>query len=371
MTKGLPVHNVVNVSINRMAKASPNRNFGSLLIVGSSEVISIDERLREYTTIDSVISDFGIDAKEYEAAKIYFSQSPKPNQLYIGRRDKGEKLDQCIAILSDMSTNWYGLIITDEMAENEIFSIAQMIESDHISRIFGINLQDKNCLLSNSKDDIAYKLKKANLSRTLAIYSSSSPYAIASLFGRAFSVNFNGNNTTITLKFKQLPTITAEIITQNQAQTLKKKNCNVFVEYDNETMMIQEGVMCDGRFIDEIHGLDWLANHVQTNVWNLLYTSNTKIAQTDQGVNKILARIEQSLAQAVNNNLISEGIWNGDPIGSLNTGDMLTKGYYVYAQSVNTQMQADREARKAPVIQCAIKLAGAIHSTEILINVNA
>ena len=50
---------------------------------------------------------------------------------------------------------------------------------------------------------------------------------------------------------------------------------------------------------------------------------------------------------------------------------MLTKGYYVYAQSVNTQMQADREARKAPVIQCAIKLAGAIHSTEILINVNA
>jgi len=37
---------------------------------------------------------------------------------------------------------------------------------------------------------------------------------------------------------------------------------------------------------------------------------------------------------------------------------------------VASQSQADREARKAPVIQCAIKLAGAVHFVDCIINVN-
>ncbi|EOV4147137.1 DUF3383 family protein, partial [Yersinia enterocolitica] len=75
--------------------------------------------------------------------------------------------------------------------------------------------------------------------RTLVQYSSASPYAAASIFGRAFTVNFNGNNTTITLKFKQQPGITAESLEQSQANALKAKNCNVFVNYDNDTAIIQ------------------------------------------------------------------------------------------------------------------------------------
>lgn len=370
MSKRLSVQDVVNVSINIGTKAAQSRNFGTLLIVGSSDVITTEERLRKYSTISNVANDFGVDAEEYKAAQCYFSQSPKPNHLYIGRRDSDEKLEKCIAELANISTDWYGLVVTDEMNDEDIMSIAKFIESDHMSRIFAVTVQDKNCLLSTSTQDIALKLKQANLKRTLTIYSSTSNYAAASLLGRAFSVNFNGNNTTITLKFKQMPTITTEILTQTQARTLNTKNCNVFVEYDNDTAIIQEGVMCNGDFIDERHGLDWLQNYIQNNVWNLFYTSVSKIPQTDAGITRILAVIEKSLSQANVNGLIGEGQWNGDAIGSLNTGDMLTKGYYVYAPSINTQAQADRESRKSPVIQCAIKLAGAIHYADIIINVN-
>ncbi|HIH4124351.1 TPA: DUF3383 family protein, partial [Klebsiella pneumoniae] len=42
---------------------------------------------------------------------------------------------------------------------------------------------------------------------------------------------------------------------------------------------------------------------------------------------------------------------------------------YVYADSVDNQAQSDREARKSPVIQAAIKLAGAIHYADVQINV--
>ena len=67
--------------------------------------------------------------------------------------------------------------------------------------------------------------------------------------------------------------------------------------------------------------------------------------------------------------LVAAGVWNGGPIGQLDSGDTLTKGYYVYAQPISEQAQADREARKAPVIQVACKLAGAVHFADVQINV--
>ncbi|MDE1484806.1 DUF3383 family protein, partial [Xenorhabdus bovienii] len=109
---------------------------------------------------------------------------------------------------------------------------------------------------------------------------------------------------------------------------------------------------------------------VQTNLYNLMYTSTTKISQTDEGVTQLLVNVEQSLSQGVTNGLIAPGAWGGDTFGALNRGDMLTKGYYTYAAPIADQVQAEREKRKAPVIQCAIKLAGAVHFADVIINVN-
>ena len=45
------------------------------------------------------------------------------------------------------------------------------------------------------------------------------------------------------------------------------------------------------------------------------------------------------------------------------------KGYYIYSLPVSQQSQTDREARKAPVVQIAIKLSGAFHFSEVIITV--
>jgi hypothetical protein len=89
-------------------------------------------------------------------------------------------------------------------------SVASLIEAASPVRRFGQTTQDENALSATSVTDVAYKLKNKNYSRTFTIFSSSNPHAAASVFGRAFSVNFMGTNTTITLKFKQLPGIAAE-----------------------------------------------------------------------------------------------------------------------------------------------------------------
>ncbi|WP_115658573.1 DUF3383 family protein, partial [Klebsiella variicola] len=132
----------------------------------------------------------------------------------------------------------------------------------------------------------------------------------------------------------------------SQANNLEAKNCNVYVYYENDTAILEQGVMANGDFFDERHGLDWLQNAVQTADYNTLYTSTTKIPQTDAGTTTRIANIELVLDKAVQNGLFAPGKWTGGPIGQLNTGDMLTKGYYTWAENVDDQLQVDREARK-------------------------
>ncbi|MBA8051908.1 DUF3383 domain-containing protein [Klebsiella michiganensis] len=379
MAQGLPVSNVVNVDVIMSPVAATGRNFGALLILGTSTVIPVTERIRQYSAIEDIGDDFGVDSPEYEAATIFFSQSPKPTLVYIGRwaktlaeGEEGAVETMLQAVNASLQyTNWYGLAIADsaDLVEADVISVAAAIEASSLSRILAVTTDDVDVLVAGNTDNIGYKLKAAGYARTFWQYSSSSKYAAISAFGRAFTVNFTGNNTTITLKFKTEPGVTYETLTTAQAAAIDAINGNVYVYYANDTAIIQQGVMANGDFFDERHGLDWLQNYVQTNLYNLLYTSTTKIPQTDAGVTRLMTNVEASLDQAVNNGLIAPGVWNGGPIGQIESGDTLTKGYYVYADAVANQAQSDREARKSPVIQAAIKLAGAIHYGDVQINV--
>ncbi len=493
MASGLNVNRVVNVTINLAPTAAPVRNFGALLILGSSDVIDTNERIRQYSDLDGVAEDFGTSAAEYLAADLFFSQSPQPSILYLGRwaqtassgRLNGgvlsdaqqdisiftgitngslkididgatktlsalsfasvtnlngvasiidtaltgasvvwdsvsqrfviqsdstgatstvgyasatgsgtdisallnlvtgvasppvagiaaETLLAAVQAFADMSNDWYGLTVATATppANADHLAVAAFIEGASASHLYGVTITNPSVLDTAVTNDLASQLKALGYKRTFTQYSSSSAYAVASLYGRAFTVDFEANNTTITLKFKQEPGVVAETITESQAAALKAKNCNVFVNYNNDTAIIQEGVMSNGYFFDEVHGTDWLQNAVQTDVYNLLYQSATKIPQTDDGTHLIVTAIEATMARAVNNGLVAPGVWNAGGFGQLKQGDTLTKGFYVFAPLVASQSQSDREARKSVPIQVAAKLAGAVHSVDCIININ-
>lgn len=489
----LSVSDVVNVQIVMSPKAAGTRNFGALLVLGSSPIIDTHERLRQYSSLDGFIADYGTNTQEYLAANLYYAQDPQPLTIFGARWAKtatsavlkgaalsvaqqvlenftavtsggmqlsvdgtvkslsainlseasnlnavasavtnalgtagtcvwnavydrfeiisattgesstishadepvsgndissllglsagrasapvdgsaAESLLDAVTALAGMSQEWYGLVIADpSISDNDVLAVAAYIEASGQSRIFGYTTQSVLTLDPASSTDLASKLKAGNYKRTFDQFSSATPYAAASMFGRAFTVNFNGNRNAITLKFKQEPGIGAENITESQAAALKARNCNVFVKYSNDTAIIQEGVMANGYFFDEVHGLDCLQNDLQTAVYNLLYTNQTKVAQTNAGINRILATLEARLDQAVANGLLAPGQWNGPDMGAIVSGQYLTKGYYLFAPSVDTQSQAEREARRSPVIQVAVKLAGAVHFVDVIVNVN-
>jgi len=282
----------------------------------------------------------------------------------------GETLLAAVRLLADMSTDWYGLQVASSVlpVNSDYLAVASYIEAASVSRIFGITTQDPATLDSGTSSDLASVLQAGEFKRTFDQYSSNE-FASASIFGRAFTVDFDGTNTTITLKFKQEPNVSPETLTETQSATLTSKHCNVFVRYNNNTAILQQGVMANGYFLDEVYALDWLQNDLQTNVYDELYLTG-KVPQTDAGINRLVSIISGRLEQAVVNGLLAPGVWNGPPIGAINTGDTLSKGYYVYAAPIASQSQADREARKAPLIQAALKLAGAVHDADVVVTVN-
>lgn len=490
----LSAADVVNVQSTIEPIAAATRNFGALLIIGTSSVIGPAERIRQYAALDGVADDFGTAAPEYLAADLVFSQSPQPAIVYVGRRvgsaiggyviskafnaseqaallttlqaitagamsvtvdgtpralagldfhsittlggaadviaaaltqatvvwsastgtftvtskttGTGSSVDYAIntgsgtqiaatlgltsslassksegmaaetplaatQLLADRSADWFGCLHADtSLTNSDHTAIAAYIEGTSPTRLYGITTQDLATLNPASTTDLAYLLSAAAYSRTFIQYSASSPYAVASAYGRAFTVDFGGNNTTITLMFKQEPGVVPEDLSETQASALKAKHCNVFVRYNNSTAIIQHGVMCNGYYFDEIHGASWLANDIQTAVYNLFYTTTTKIPQTDAGVHKITTVVEQRCVQAVANGLLAPGVWTGPTIGDVTYGTALAKGYYVYVPLIATQSVADRAARKAPPIQVAAKFAGAVHSANVILNFN-
>ena len=106
--------------------------------------------------------------------------------------------------------------------------------------------------------------------------------------------------------------------------------------------------------------------------FNYLRKTNTKIPQTEAGMTGLKNAYETRCVRAVRNGLIAPGKWN-DSVPFGNSEDFLRnieeKGYYIYSLPVAQQQQSEREQRIAPLVQIAIKLSGAFHSSNVIVNV--
>jgi len=264
--------------------------------------------------------------------------------------------------------SWYGLVIPEGTDADQV-AVAGFIEATNNKHVFGVTTQDAGAVSAVGTTDVAYLLEQLAYSCTMTQYSSHSAYAVVSLMAKALSTNWAGNNTAITLMYKGEPGIVAEDIGETQALALEAKKCNAFVNYDNDTAIIQNGVMASGDFIDMITGAHAIAVDLQNELFNLLYTSPTKIPQTDAGANMSVATCEAVCGKYVTDGFLAPGVWDQTGFGNLAQGDFLPKGFYVYAPPLASQLKADRQARKHVPIQIAAKCAGAVHTFDLQLNV--
>jgi hypothetical protein len=82
---GLSINDLVKVDVLLSPQAAPVENFGALLLIGASDAIDTDERIRKYAGLTAVETDLGVDSEEAKAAKLFYGQNPQPSTLFIGR----------------------------------------------------------------------------------------------------------------------------------------------------------------------------------------------------------------------------------------------------------------------------------------------
>lgn len=367
MTQSLS--DIVQVTVEVSPLSTVNSSFNLGLIVGTSTVISATDRVKVYSGTDDMTQNGWAGTEpEYKAAELYFSQSPRPDKVAIGVQDtsNSETLTAAVTACRSANTDWYAVYACDSVAA-DIEAVAPYIETATPLSAYFYDTQDAD-VASGTTPNVMDTLKNDSTKRTFGIYSTTT-YAGAAVMGRAMGLNTGLANSAYTMAYKSLSGVTPEVLTTTEVTTIKGYNGNVYTTYGASYNLLVQGTMADGAHFDDLLNLDQLTNEIQKSIINTLSTT-PKIPQTDAGVGILVSVISDPCEQARKEGFIAPGVWNAAPVLNLQTGDTLSKGYLVLADTVANQSESDRQARKSPPIYVCIKEAGAIENVAIGIVVN-
>ena len=258
----------------------------------------------------------------------------------------------------DEGQDWYSFAFTKETRDDQDSQDAAAWAEARIKQFYTVT-NNEDSVQAAVETDIGFILNALAYRRTFVIYSTNpDQYPEVSAFARAATVDFSFEDSTITMKFKQLPGINTESVTSGQATVLRGKGVNVYVNVGSSPML-QEGMMVKGigTWQDTVHGVDWLTNAIETNVFGRLYQATTKVPLTDEGGQILNQQVVLALDEGVKNGLIAPGT-------DIN-GNFLPLGYSTSVQPVSEISAGDKSARKGPNISFVAIGAGAIHSIEI------
>ncbi len=267
-----------------------------------------------------------------------------------------------------------GILTTRELTKTEAVAASNYVEGMQNSILF-ITDSDVETLQSGG---LFYDLQNNKNTRKLLYLTGDNPQANAKLFAAAFasrglSVNYAGANSTLTMTYKDLVNVPTDTnINETLLNQCEIIGADVYCSIEGLAKVIsfKQG----GLYFDELTNQIWLKTAIQTAVANVLFTTRNKVPQTTQGVNILVNAVLGVLNLGVINGMIAAGEWNSpDTFGVYEDfmRNIRTLGYYVYFTPIAEQSQADREARKCPVISVAVKCAGAIEHANIVIYVEA
>lgn len=219
-------------------------------------------------------------------------------------------------------------------------------------------------------DNPVWAVKLASQTNFRCLYSKSGNRLLAaSYMARTHTVNFDAENSAITMNLKTL-SVPAESYSQTEIDAAKRVGLDVYTTIKDVAVVLTSGA---NDFVDNVYNIIAYIDAIQTENFNTLKQTGTKIPQTTRGVNQLVAANEKATRRFVRAGVFAPGTWSSpDSFGNINTFNRNIEqfGFYVLGGLLKDQPQSERQARKSPVIQIAVKNAGAIHSVDIIINFN-
>jgi len=306
-----PISAIVDVTVTLTGATSDAVNFGALCGIFDHSVGSnrIDG---PYTSLPDLVAAGFTAAAEPEVhawATAAFGQSPKVDQVLVGREDSGdaditETLDAVEAAAKAASNDWY-ITNIESRAQAVIEEAAAWVEArnngDSGRKIFVAQTLDA-AVLAGTAANVALELQAAEYDRTALIYhrhgtSSDGSVAADGYLDGAWSSRCGGfdldaPNGAGAWYHKGLATVSFDPITGPQATAIRNADANFYGRVKGLNFT-QDGKMASGRFIDVTTSLDWLGARIEEEVLAEFVGEPTKIAFTNAGITRVETAIER------------------------------------------------------------------------------
>lgn len=363
----LNLDRIAKVDISLDTPISNDANFDNVLIIGPSPanpagdipVVGVYNSLSELTKLGFVAT--GDDADPVGvAARVAFSQSPRPSEVYVAvvgdsvNEDTGEAGPTKSAEVLDLAlgvNGWY-CICPVGFDDSEVKTIIQWTET-----------QNKICGYVEDDPDSPI-VEAGTYYRSFAFYSKVtedqkvSAVPLENLYGIAVAaavkaMHYHAGAETWALK--PLASVTASKLSSAFIEKLNNANIG-YVASVASKIVTMGGKTNAGEWIDVIRFRDWIQNDMQVRVVNLLIV-NPKIPYTDAGIGLVENQMLASLKAGQQYGGIAPTEYDEDGNANL--------GYETSVPLASEITSTQKASRVLEDCKFSARLAGAIHVVEI------
>lgn len=211
-----------------------------------------------------------------------------------------------------------------------------------------------------------YAHNKGYIKTSVMYHNNPQVYPDVSYAALALSVNYALENSTLTMKFKQLTGIETVQLTETQLSSLKARRINTYVSMGNSSSVVREGVQsADSWFTDSHVNLSNYKEELQVEVFNV-FMRNKKVKYTSAGQDLLV-----SAAAKINNRYIRNGTFadREEETTDNETGYTTLPACTITPAPIYSATTSERANRVAPPIAIVAYEAGAFHSVAIDVTV--
>ena len=291
-----------------------------------------------------------------------------PKALTVTGADAGTERVKDAILRTNGSIDYFGIVLNQKLSDAELTETAALVQTLNKLMFVGSSL-------SADIAGIFTTLKDAGYTHTRCLYySSSAADALtfaAGYSGRGLSVNFDGSNTAQTMHLKEITGFVADAgMNETLLNTASRAGVDTYVDFGVPKIFTSGA----NAYFDFIYMQLAFKTRLQTAGFNYLAQTNTKIPQTEEGMNGLKDAFRKVCTAFVTNGSFAPGTWNssstfGNPEDhKRNIEDF---GYFIYSDPISSQSQVVREQRIAPTVYVAGKSAGAIHKADVLAFIEA
>lgn len=358
---------ICTVDIVLDSPIAANASFDNILILGPAPrapkedvpAVGVYSSLTELTDLGVIATGDGAEPVGV-AARVAFSQSPRPHEVYVafvGDVVDAETEEPALATISDVLENaletdgWY-CICPVGLSSEQVLEVIQWTET-----------QNKICGYIDNDPD-APIVQAGLYYRSFPVFAKESADQLdndipaENKYGMAVAVaakamNFHAGEETWALK--QLATVSPAKLKSTFIKKLEAANITYLLTIASRNIT-QGGKVNAGEWIDIIRFRDWQQYDMQVRVVNLLVV-NPKIPYTDGGIGSVDNQMKASLRDGQKYGGISPTEYDSD--GNVNPG-------FVTSVPLAADITSTKKASRV-LSDCtwSARLAGAIHAVEI------